>query len=160
VLVERLRREHHDATHVVFAWRIGWPPAERSSDAGEPAGTAGPPILAALRGAGLSDVAAVVVRYFGGTKLGRGGLARAYGDVVHEALVALPTHAERLRRRILVEAPYERLGALRRLLVPERVELVAERFGAAVEIELAVAEEEVEALRGALAGLRLASREP
>ena len=68
--------------HHCWAWRLGAPPRERSSDAGEPAGTAGVPMLQVLRGAGLSDVLAVVVRWFGGTKLGKGGLARAYAAAV------------------------------------------------------------------------------
>ena len=77
-LADAARASFPDATHHCFAWRLGWPPAERAADAGEPAGTAGQPILRALRGAGLTDVVVVVVRWFGGTKLGKGGLARAY----------------------------------------------------------------------------------
>jgi len=85
-----LEREFPDATHHCWAWRLGSPARERSSDAGEPAGTAGIPMLQVLRGAGLSDVLAVVVRWFGGTKLGKGGLARAYAAAAREALAALP----------------------------------------------------------------------
>lgn len=153
------RREHPDATHHVFAWRIGWPPVERSSDAGEPAGTAGAPVLRALRAAGLSDAVAVVARWFGGTKLGRGGLVRAYGGVVRQALERLPVRAERPRVRLLLELPFERSGAVRRLLRPPEVELVEERWGEAVELELAVAVERRAELEAALADLGLAARE-
>ena len=81
-LVDRLRREHWDARHHCSAFVVGTPPVpvERSSDDGEPAGTAGAPMLEVLRGAGLSDTAVVVTRWFGGTLLGAGGLVRAYGD--------------------------------------------------------------------------------
>jgi hypothetical protein len=70
---------HRDASHCCWAWRLGAPPRERCSDAGEPGGTAGPPILRALQTAELADALLVVVRWFGGTKLGKGGLVRAYG---------------------------------------------------------------------------------
>ena len=69
----RLQKELPDATHHCWAWRLGAPPRERGADAGEPAGTAGVPILQVLRGAGLSDAMAVVARWFGGIKLGKGG---------------------------------------------------------------------------------------
>ncbi|OKL54506.1 hypothetical protein BSZ39_03805 [Bowdeniella nasicola] len=96
-----IRAQYPDARHHCTAFSIadGPNPIERSSDDGEPSGTAGMPMLAALRGSGLIDVAVVVVRYFGGIKLGTGGLVRAYtnttiatldaGTKVH--LVALPT---------------------------------------------------------------------
>lgn len=99
-LVAALRREHHDARHHCSAFVIG-PGGEvqRASDDGEPAGTAGAPMLDVLRGAGVSDVAAVVSRWFGGTLLGAGGLVRAYGDAVRAALVEAGT----LRRSLLTE---------------------------------------------------------
>jgi hypothetical protein len=76
-LLAQLKKEYHDATHVAFAWKIGSGAStrERASDAGEPSGTAGKPIAAAIASAGVTDVVAAVVRYFGGTKLGTGGLS-------------------------------------------------------------------------------------
>ena len=86
-LVVALRREHGDARHHCSAFVLGPESAiQRSSDDGEPAGTAGAPMLDVLRGAGLSDVAAVVTRWFGGTLLGAGGLVRAYSDAVRGAV--------------------------------------------------------------------------
>ncbi len=86
-VVERARKDHWDARHHCSAFLVG-PSGElaRSSDDGEPAGTAGAPMLEVLRGAGVSDVVAVVTRWFGGVLLGAGGLARAYGDAVRTAL--------------------------------------------------------------------------
>src|SRR6266700_152472 len=79
--IAAVRSEFPDATHHCWAYVLagqGPEPRERHHDAGEPAGTAGPPILQAIRGAGLCDAVVIVTRYFGGIKLGRGGLARAY----------------------------------------------------------------------------------
>lgn len=86
-VVEAARRAHHDARHHCSAFILG-PDGrvERSSDDGEPAGTAGTPMLDVLRGSGYRDVSAVVTRWFGGTLLGAGGLVRAYGDAVRAAL--------------------------------------------------------------------------
>ena len=130
-VVEAVRREHPGATHHCFAWRLGAEPRERSSDAGEPAGTAGPPILRALRGAGLSDAVAVVTRWFGGVKLGKGGLARAYAAAVREALAAAVAVERTPTVALEVEVPYPALGAVKRLVHPPEVELAAERYGAA-----------------------------
>lgn len=99
-LVAAQRREHWSARHHCSAFVLGPDAAlQRSSDDGEPAGTAGAPMLEVLRGAGVSDVAAVVTRWFGGTLLGAGGLVRAYGDSVRRALDSAGT----LRRDLVTE---------------------------------------------------------
>jgi len=85
-LLEAEQRHYHDATHHCYAWVVE--DEEKSADAGEPSGTAGRPILDAIKGSGLQNVAVVVTRYFGGTKLGTGGLVRAYGQAAREALAA------------------------------------------------------------------------
>jgi uncharacterized YigZ family protein len=88
-VIEQARREHWDARHHCSAYILGPERAvERSSDDGEPPGTGGGPMLEVLRGRGLSDVAAVVTRWFGGTLLGTGGLSRAYAAAVRTALEA------------------------------------------------------------------------
>jgi len=156
-----LEREHPDATHHCWAWRLGSPPRERSSDAGEPAGTAGVPILHVLRGAGLSDVVAVVVRWFGGTKLGKGGLARAYAAAVQEALATLPVVSRVPTARLAVEVSFEKVGAVKRLLRPPEVELESEDYlstaGTAARLVLAVHEGRLAALTEALADLGIES---
>jgi uncharacterized YigZ family protein len=152
-----LERQFPDATHHCWAWRLGSPPRERSSDAGEPAGTAGVPILQVLRGAGLCDAVAVVVRWFGGTKLGKGGLARAYAAATREALQGLQVAARVPTVRIAVEIPYEKVGAVKRLLRPPEIELESEEYSAAARLVLAVHEERVEAMREALADLGVES---
>ena len=148
-----LERELPDATHHCWAWRLGDPPRERSADAGEPSGTAGVPILQVLRGAGLSDVLAVVVRWFGGTKLGKGGLARAYAGAAREALPALPVILRVPTARVALRIPYEKVGAVKRLVHPPEVELESEEYGEDARLVLTVHEERMGALREALADL-------
>ncbi len=152
-VLEALARQYSDATHHCWAWRVGEPPRERSADAGEPAGTAGVPMLQVLRGSGLSDVMAVVIRWFGGTKLGKGGLARAYAGAVREAVAGLPVVSRVPAVRVRVEVPYERVGAVKRLIRPPEVELEREEYGAAARLGLVVHEERLEALRESLAEL-------
>ena len=94
------RRRYHDATHHCYAWSVT--DDERSADAGEPSGTAGAPILEAIRAAALQEVAVVVTRYFGGTKLGTGGLRRAYGAAARAALQAAGKSERQRTREVLV----------------------------------------------------------
>lgn len=97
-VVDEQRRAHHDARHTCSAFILGPDGGtERSNDDGEPAGTAGTPMLDVLRGSGYRDVTAVVTRWFGGTLLGAGGLVRAYGDAVRAAL----DDARPLERRLV-----------------------------------------------------------
>ncbi|MEO8198462.1 MAG: YigZ family protein [Thermoanaerobaculia bacterium] len=155
--LDRLRKRFPDATHHCFAWRIGWPAEERAADAGEPSGTAGQPILRALAGAGVTDVVAVVVRWFGGTKLGKGGLARAYTGATQLALAALPTRQELPRRRLRLTVPYDRIGAVKRLVRSPEVELAGETYGVAAEIVLAVVEGELPSFLATIEELGLAA---
>lgn len=103
-----LSRQYHDARHACCAWRLGAPPppAEYRSDDGEPSGSAGEPILAALRKADVTNAMVVVIRYFGGVKLGTGGLARAYGAAAAEALAAAPVRDLPLGRTFSIAFPY------------------------------------------------------
>ena len=151
--LEDLARRYPGASHHCWAWRVGSPPRERSSDAGEPSGTAGVPILQVQRGAGLSDVLAVVVRWFGGTKLGKGGLARAYAGAAREALAGLAIAVRVPTVRVELRVPYERVGAVRRLIHPPEVELESEEYGERARLVLAVHEGRAAALREALADL-------
>jgi len=123
------RKRHHEARHHCSAWVLGPDGAtHRGNDDGEPAGTAGAPILAALTGAELTDVVAVVTRWFGGTLLGTGGLTRAYGGVVADALRDAP----RVRRRTVavleVTAPLPVAGPLE-----HRLRTWADAAGAVVD---------------------------
>jgi len=155
-----VRRGHHDATHVAFAFRIGTGDAAtvRASDAGEPSGTAGRPILAAIESAGLCDAAVAVVRYYGGTKLGTGGLARAYRLAAERALAAAGSETVYETVAIEVRCPHARTGAVRRLLDPPAVRLVAERFDPEPVLALEVRRSRVEELEKTLGEARLEFR--
>jgi putative IMPACT (imprinted ancient) family translation regulator len=156
-VLEGLRRRHHDATHVAFAWKIGAGPSFllRASDAGEPAGTAGRPIAAAIEAAGLTDAVVAVVRYFGGTKLGTGGLARAYRLAAERALAAAGADTVYDSVRVAVRCPYEKTGVVRRLLDPPGIRLVSERFTPEPVLDLEVRRSRLAALRTALEEARL-----
>jgi uncharacterized YigZ family protein len=115
--VAAARREFHAARHHCSAWVLGPDGDEvRANDDGEPAGTAGAPMLAVLRGAELTDVVAVVTRYFGGTLLGAGGLVRAYGDAVGAALAAATRAPRRIVTHLEVSAGHADAGRLEHLL--------------------------------------------
>jgi uncharacterized YigZ family protein len=155
---ERLRElaaRYSDASHHCWAWRLGSAAEERSSDAGEPAGTAGLPILQVLRGAELSDVLAVVVRWFGGVKLGKGGLARAYAAAARLAVERLSVVDRIPSETLTLELAYPQVGAVKRLLRPPEVELLEERYEEAVTMILAVQCPSLERLVESLADLAL-----
>lgn len=110
--VLRREREYHDATHHCFASILGPDRRAQSSDAGEPRGTAGLPILRAIESAKLTNTLVIVTRYFGGKKLGKGNLARAYGTCASEALSTAPKKTIRQGRRLLVKIPPAEIGKL------------------------------------------------
>lgn len=116
--IEAVRGEFHDATHNVYAFRVGYGGSvtEGMSDDGEPAGTAGRPALTVLRGADIGDVVVVITRYFGGTKLGTGGLVRAYTQAVQEAVRALPLGERVERREGRVTVPYNLYERVKQLV--------------------------------------------
>jgi uncharacterized YigZ family protein len=155
--IGRLRREHHDATHVAFAWKIGTPSRSsvRASDDGEPPGTAGKPIAAAIESSGMTDVLAVVVRHFGGTKLGTGGLARAYRKAAERALETAGSETVYDTVRVEIRCPYEKMGLVRRLLEPPAIRLRSEGFTPQPVLELEVRRSRLAALRAALEEARL-----
>ncbi|MBS1211592.1 MAG: hypothetical protein H6R26_208 [Proteobacteria bacterium] len=105
---------HQDASHLCWAYKISG--QYRFSDGGEPGGTAGQPILRAIEGQNLDHVVVGVIRYFGGTKLGTGGLARAYGGTAAEALRQAEKRLESPRVELIIEVAFEHMGAVYRLL--------------------------------------------
>lgn len=123
-------KEHWDANHHCTAWKLRGG-AARANDAGEPSGSAGAPILAAIEGAGLVDCVVVVTRWFGGTKLGVGGLVRAYGDAAAEALAAAPRRAGVRAVRLSVRYPYEHTAAVMRGVERARAEEIEHGYAEA-----------------------------
>lgn len=140
-LVARLRAEYPEATHHCYAFLVGPPGSTRKvgfSDDGEPHNTAGRPMFDVLLHSGIGDLACVVTRWFGGTKLGRGGLVRAYGGAVQEALAGLET-AEKVDWRYLeVELDYAAASSAERCLEGFGAERMEQVFGARVGWSLRV----------------------
>lgn len=150
--VDRIEQEFDDATHNVPAYIIGHGASVTAhcSDDGEPSGTAGPPALAVLRGSELGDVAVVVTRYFGGTKLGTGGLVRAYGDAVREVLDVLPRAVKTPTHTVVVEMPYALFERVRRSIRHHRGQVLDEQFTAEVVVRARVPQDEFPDLQGAI----------
>lgn len=117
---------HAAATHNCWAWRIG--AEHRSSDDGEPSGTAGRPILAAIDAQGLDRVAVLVTRWYGGIKLGAGGLARAYGGTAAQCLRLAPRLPLVAQVERLLRCGFQDLGAVHALLPLHGAEKLEERF--------------------------------
>jgi uncharacterized YigZ family protein len=146
-LVASLRREHWDARHHCSAFVLGpGGTIQRSSDDGEPAGTAGAPMLEVLKGAGVSDVAAVVSRWFGGTLLGAGGLVRAYGDAVRAALAEAGTLRRALLTELVLELDHADAGRVEGELRARDVRVLDVAYDARVRLLLAATPGEVDRL--------------
>jgi len=137
--LERIRAEYHDARHHCWAYRIGiegetW----RSSDDGEPSGSAGVPILKQLAGHDVTDLVAVVTRYFGGTKLGVGGLVRAYGGAADEALERAVIREVIITERVLVDHDYELSSPVQAVLAKAKLTPVEADYGESVRLVLEI----------------------
>lgn len=139
--MDAMRAEFPDATHNCWAYVAG-PPGDTAaigmSDAGEPHGTAGRPMLDVLLHSGIGEIVAVVTRYYGGTKLGTGGLVKAYGGSVQHALASLPTILQVERVLMRITASYADVDTLKRTLQEFGADLVYEDYGEAVIYEVAV----------------------
>jgi uncharacterized YigZ family protein len=146
--VARLRAEHPGAAHVCWALLAGGQSA--ANDDGEPGGTAGRPMLEVLRRQELEGVLAAVVRYFGGVKLGAGGLVRAYTDAVAQALLTAEKVPLRAMRTLRCAVPYAFEGFVRRELQAAAAELMAVEHGEDVLITFRLAADDAPALMARL----------
>ncbi|HQE91659.1 MAG TPA: YigZ family protein [Anaerolineae bacterium] len=150
--VARIRAEFATASHNVPAFVVGHGSSviAHCSDDGEPAGTAGRPALAVLQGSGLGDAAVVVTRYFGGTKLGTGGLVRAYSEAVREVLRVLPL-AERIpTHTVMIAVPYSYFERVRLLVAEHHGDVLGEDFAGDVTVTARFAVEHFPAFQEAL----------
>ena len=165
--VERVRGEYDDASHNVPAYRVPAGEAsartpggevmlrEYSSDDGEPTGSAGKPALNVLQQREIRNVVAVVTRYYGGTNLGVGGLARAYSRAVKDGVDEAGVAEERPHRRLVVETEYDDSGTVRGVIESSGVEFDAdydERVRFVLRVPVAEVESLVERLNSATSG--------
>lgn len=151
-VIAEVRAEFPDATHNVPAYVIGFGASiiAHCSDDGEPSGTAGKPVLAVLRGSGLGDIVVVITRYFGGTKLGTGGLVRAYSDAVRSVLTALPRAVKRATHTVMLAVSYPFFERARLLSSQHHGQILDEVFAADVTLTLRFPVEHFEAFQNAL----------
>ena len=149
--LDALRKKYYDATHHCYAWRLGPNGARfRANDDGEPSGTAGRPILGQMLSNALTDCLIVVVRYFGGTKLGVPGLIAAYKDSAAEAIAA----AEIVERTVDVvfrlTFPYEAMNDVMRIVKEEQPTVVSQEFDNVCTMTLSIRSSRADALEGRL----------
>lgn len=145
-IIEKLKQEHPQACHWCYAYRIGADgETYRANDDGEPSNSAGTPILGQLLSMEITDCLVVVVRYFGGTKLGVGGLISAYKLAAQDALKAATTCTKYVSKNFLLKYPYDKTNDVKRLLNDYEVTINKEEFTANCQINLSVRNSEADA---------------
>jgi uncharacterized YigZ family protein len=160
--IRDIRAEMPDAAHHVYAFRVGYGSSvtEGLSDDGEPPGTSGKPVMAVIRGADLGDVVIVVTRYFGGTKLGTGGLVRAYGGAAKAALEQLSVTEKVATVTLEAQLPYHCYDQVKRLLAEHEASLVNEIFSAQITVQLTVPTDCLNRMSQRLREFTVENREP
>jgi len=154
--IDEMRAEFDDATHNCWAF-VGGPPGSTAdvgmSDAGEPHGTAGRPMLDALLHSGVGEIAAVVTRYYGGVQLGRGGLQRAYSGGVTLALQTMPRTEHVRRVPLVVVIDYAAIDPVRRAAEELDAEVSGEEYAAEVRLDVRVPADVLGAFRERVLGI-------
>lgn len=152
--VARLRQEYYDARHVCWAYRLGHSGEQtRSNDDGEPSGTAGKPILGQLLSIGYTNVVAIVVRYFGGVKLGTSGLIEAYRETTALALAeAIPLECT-IEKRIEVRYGYDLMGEVMRYIKDSGANIGLQDFRESCRLELSIRADDASSLYERLSAL-------
>ena len=145
-----MRVAHPDAAHVVYAWRLADGQTQRCSDDGEPRQTAGMPVLGVLTKGEVCAALCTVTRYYGGVKLGSGGLVRAYGQAATAALDAAGIAAVRLWRELSVTCRYPSYERLAKLVEDSGARIDGVEYGADVEMRVMVLDEEADVLELAI----------
>ena len=151
----QLARRHPGANHLAFAWRIRQPEGfitERFHDGGEPSGTAGRPILAPLEGEVLINVVVGVIRYFGGVKLGTGGLTRAYGTAAKEAIAAARIEPWVEMTLLVLEIDYPQLQLLEYQLKQCRGQIIDQQFSDKVRVTISLPAEQCAGIKQQFTG--------
>jgi uncharacterized YigZ family protein len=140
-VINRLRKKYHDSTHVCFAFRLRQDDREyfRFSDDGEPGGTAGLPIYNEIKNKDYYNVAAAVVRYYGGTKLGTGGLVRAYASAARKVIDTAETLTVIIKKEVTLDFPYTYTGEVMQLINRFSLDIVNREYtGSGVSLKLAI----------------------
>ncbi|MEI6132318.1 MAG: YigZ family protein [Bacillota bacterium] len=145
--ITEIKKKFHDATHNVYAYYIEGENSQaqqKFSDAGEPSGTAGLPVLEVLRKSHLENVLIIVTRYFGGTQLGAPGLVRAYGKVASMCIAASEIITKDICTLVEVEIPYSQLEKIQKFASEHKLEISQSTFGEKVALALLVPNSQLE----------------
>jgi uncharacterized YigZ family protein len=148
-ILQQLQLQHSNATHIAFAYRINTDKGiiYRFHDAGEPSGTAGRPIFQHLDGKNLIDILIAVIRYFGGIKLGAGGLTRAYGNTAKKVIEAAELYPFIALSTITVELDYKKLQNLEYHLQKLQGQIVSKEFSENIKLTICIPADNIDALR-------------
>lgn len=143
---QQVKQQHPNARHHCWAAVAGRPNDSQQlgfSDDGEPSGTAGKPMLNVLLGSGIGEISAVVVRYYGGIQLGTGGLVRAYGNGVQQALKNLATIEKIERQDFQLTCDYEQINLVQQLIKQYQIEIRTQQFSQQIELQLGISAEQL-----------------
>ncbi|GAB1452305.1 YigZ family protein [Draconibacterium sp.] len=143
-----LRKEHHSARHYCYAWRLGTKEITyRANDDGEPPSTAGKPILGQLQSFNVTNILVVVVRYFGGTLLGTGGLISAYRSAAADALKNAEIVEKIIEKEIILDFTYNELSEVMNVIKQENLSILKTRFEERCDLTFSVRETEYEKVK-------------
>jgi uncharacterized YigZ family protein len=143
--IERIKKEYHDARHHCYAYLLGrGGKTAGKNDAGEPRHTAGNPILNQIRSCNLTDVLVVVVRYFGGTKLGKSGLINAYKKAAEDALNKVQTIEKHIYKRMSIHFDYDGINDVMRLIDMNHLQIVGQSYQQEATITIRLKETETD----------------
>ncbi len=147
-ILSGVRRREYNATHHCWAYRLGEDRSTfRSNDDGEPSGTAGQPMLRQIDACGLTNVLVVVIRYYGGTKLGKGGLARAYGEAAERVLGACRIRERTIRDCLRIKFAYPDTSAAMHTIQQFDAVIEGSQYHDDTELELAIKRSQVDAFK-------------
>lgn len=153
-VIATYQKKYFDARHVCWAYMLGFDRTDfQSNDNGEPSGTAGKPILGQINSFGLTDVVIVVVRYFGGIKLGTSGLIAAYREAARMSIEEAEIVERKLMKRIEFTFPYLSMNDVMRLVKQTQPEIVSQQFDNACSMTLAVRADDYESLTARLSDI-------
>jgi len=148
-ILESIRKKYYDATHNCFAYRTGFgnDAVFRYSDDGEPSGTAGRPIYDTIEGSDLTNLLLVVTRYFGGTKLGTGGLTHAYSQTARETLAKAGTAEKLITGRLPMVVPFSDYNNVERTIYQMKASIISSDFAEVVRLTAEIRLTQMQSLR-------------
>jgi uncharacterized YigZ family protein len=153
--IAKVKTEHHKARHWCYAWQLGKTKDKfRANDDGEPSNSAGMPIYGQIESKDLTNVLVVVVRYFGGVKLGVGGLVRAYKTAAQLALDSCQIVTKTIDEVFLLDFKYEDMNRIQRVVKKYKVNIVSQKLEMTCQYEVSIRKSEIKQIIGALEDLR------